>query len=703
MELRRESGVDRLILEGLAETDIAELLGGAGQHDIDAEDRDLARLIYSETNGNAFFVAEVLRHLVESGEVLTHHDRWSFDRPVVELTIPDSVREVVGLRLARLNQDVHDVLKAAAVAGPRLDVVVLAAIHDVSPDELVVTIDEAATAGLVRYEASGLPVFGHALVRSTLYDTLSVARRAHLHRSIGEAIERVHEHTLGDHLADLAYHFAHAPAAADISKAADYAHQAGNRALAQLAYDEASRYYRQALDLLDMSEVPADSLRARLLASLAEAQARSGDAGYHDTMLQAAQLARTVGDIDLFARAALIRSRIGFGSVEADPERVGLLEEALATLPPADSTVRARVLASLAEELAFGRNAESGKLSAEAIAMARRLGDPLVLAHALHSRFYGLIDPATLDEQRAVSAEEADLARRLGDPWLLFLANFDAAGVAFLAADREAIERHLAEVDRLVAELRQPVPRWLASAGRANWETITGDLEAAERYATESLAEGQAAGQPDAFLIFAAQLFTIRLLQGRLDGLDQLVAAVGASTPLPALEPGVALLQLETGRREQARATLEPLASGEFSRIPFDPLRALGLAMCAWVVASLGERTWAHHLEPQLRPYHGLAVFGGAIWWGPVDHYLALLSQTLGRLDEADQRFSAAAAVASRMGSPPWLPRTQVEWADLLELRGGADDCAKADVLRAEAIATAKRLGLNAVEQRAKG
>ena len=223
--------------------------------------------------------------------------------------------------------------------------------------------------------------------------------------------------------------------------------------------------------------------------------------------------------------------------------------------------------------------------------MARRLGDPLVLAHALHSRFYGLIDPATLDEQRAVSAEEADLARRLGDPWLLFLANFDAAGVAFLAADREAIERHLAEVDRLVAELRQPVPRWLASAGRANWETITGDLEAAERYATESLAEGQAAGQPDAFLIFAAQLFTIRLLQGRLDGLDQLVAAVGASTPLPALEPGVALLQLETGRREQARATLEPLASGEFSRIPFDPLR------CPWprhVCVGRGETGGAH-------------------------------------------------------------------------------------------------------------
>jgi class 3 adenylate cyclase len=435
-DLRQETGVDRLIPEGLTEQDIVELIGSAGEHDIDSGRLDLARLIHAETNGNAFFIAEVLQHLKESGEVRRHHDRWSFDRPVGELSIPDSVREVVGRRLARLNDHVRDVLVTAAVAGPRLDVAVLAATHDVSPDELVVTIDEAANAGLVNYESTGLPSFGHALIRSTLYDTLSVARRAQLHRSIGLAIERVHDHTRGDYLADLAYHFAHAPAAADISKAASYAHQAGDRALAQLAHDEASRYYRQALDLLDMSEVPADSLRARLLASLAEAQAQAGDAGYHHTMLQAARVARAVGDIEVFGRAALIRSRIGFGSVEADAERVGLLEEALRTLPPTDSTLRARVLASLAEELAFGDNTQSDRLSAEAVAMARRLSDPLVLAQALHSRFYGLLNPANLEEQRALSAEEAELARRLDDPWLLFLANFDAAGVAFLATGK---------------------------------------------------------------------------------------------------------------------------------------------------------------------------------------------------------------------------------------------------------------------------
>ena len=271
-----------------------------------------------------------------------------------------------------------------------------------------------------------------------------------------------------------------------------------------------------------------------------------------------------------------------------------------------------------------------------------------------------------------------------------------------MGADREALERHMTEIDRLVAGLRQPVPRWLAGTARANLEMITGDLAMAEHHASDSLEDGLAAGQPDAFLIFAAQLFTIRLHQGRLNELDQLVANVVASTPLPTLEPFVALFQLETGRAEEARATMELLASAEFSRIPFDPLRACGLAISAWVVAGLEERTWAQELEPQLLPYRGLAVFGGAIWFGPVDHYLAVLSKTLGRLDEADQRFSAAAAVASRMGSPPWLARIQVERADLLERRGDGNDYDKAAMLRAEALATARRVGLTSIETRAR-
>ena len=160
-------------------------------------------------------------------------------------------------------------------------------------------------------------------------------------------------------------------------------------------------------------------------------------------------------------------------------------------------------------------------------------------------------------------------------------------------------------------------------------------------------------------------------------------------------------MQLETGRPEEARATLEPLASADFSGLPNDPLRPLAFAASAWVAASVGERAWAQVLERLLLPFHGLAAHAGAVWWGPVDRYLALLAGVLGRLDEADQRFATAAALASKMGSPPWHARIQVEWADLLGQRAQADDYDKATMLRAEALATAKRLGLTSVELRA--
>jgi class 3 adenylate cyclase len=92
-DLRRETGVYRMTLQGLSERDVVTLLGNTGHHDVGAQDRDLAKIIHAETDGNAFFVAEVLRNLVESGEMLRHDDGWTFDRPMGELSIPESVRE----------------------------------------------------------------------------------------------------------------------------------------------------------------------------------------------------------------------------------------------------------------------------------------------------------------------------------------------------------------------------------------------------------------------------------------------------------------------------------------------------------------------------------------------------------------------------------------------------------------------------------
>ena len=337
-DLRREAGIARLPLSGLTEQDIAELLANTARQDPGLDGDHLASVIHAETDGNAFFVAEVLRDLVESGKVLGRNDRRSLESPPGELSIPESVREVVGRRLGRLGTQVNQVLELAAVAGLQLDVAVLAAAHDVAPDELLVALDDAATAGLVRYGSIGRHRFAHALVRTTVYDGLPLARRVRLHRRIAEAIERVHSQRLDEHLSELAYHFAQATVGGDVARAVDYSTRAGDRAMAQLAHDEAANYYRQALDLLDAAEAPTDSRRAGLLVALAEAQARAGDRFHRHTIREAAEVARALGDSDRLVDAALVRSRIDFGVVDVegvDDERVALLEEALATAPSA--------------------------------------------------------------------------------------------------------------------------------------------------------------------------------------------------------------------------------------------------------------------------------------------------------------------------------------------------------------------------------
>ena len=705
-DLRREAGIARLPLSGLTEQDIAELLANTAQQDPGLDGDHLARVIHAETDGNAFFAAEVLRDLVESGKVLGHNDRGVLDRLLGELSIPESVREVVGRRLGRLGAHVNSVLELAAVAGVQLDVSVLAAAHDVAADELLVALDDAETAGLVRYGSIGRHRFAHALVRTTIYDGLPLARRVRLHRRIAEAIERVHSHRLDEHLSELAHHFAQATVGGDVSRAVDYSARAGDRALAQLAHDEAARYYRQALDLLDADEAPADSRRARLLVALAEAQARAGDRAHRQTIREAAELARALGASDRLMDAALVRSRIDFGIVEVegvDDERVALLEEALATAPERDTATRARLLATLAGDLGPRDATRAERLSANAVAMARRLGDPAVLAYALHARFYGLEDPETRGERRVVLAEQAELARRLGDPLHLFWANIHAFTVALEEVNPEAIAVHLAESERLAAELNQPALRWLAGTGRVTWDTLTGSLEAAERLVTQQLAAGQAIEQSDAFYTFATQLFTLRLLQGRAGELADLVESVAASwSGIPGIvEPSIALLQVESGRADEARATLEPLAARGFTELAHGSARLLALAASAWVAAALGERAWAQTLESLLRPDLGLGVEVGWAWLGPVDRYMALLKGTLDRLDEADQHFAAAEELSNRMGAMPWLARTQIEWAEMLEQRGLVGDKDEAATLRTDALATAKRLGLTAIEQRA--
>ncbi len=223
-DLRREPGVERLALRGLDPDGVASFLEAAGGQALDEPGQVLAAAIAQETEGNPFFVGEVLSHLVESGALYVEDGRWTSNRTIEEMGIPEGVRDVIGRRLSRLSDLTNDVLTRASVIGQVIELAVLVAVCDEDEDAVLDALEEAVGAGLVRESDE---VFGHrfahALVRTTLYEELPTVRRVRLHARVGEAIETVHAARLDERAADLAHHFAEAAAGGGVERAIGYA------------------------------------------------------------------------------------------------------------------------------------------------------------------------------------------------------------------------------------------------------------------------------------------------------------------------------------------------------------------------------------------------------------------------------------------------------------------------------------------------
>jgi tetratricopeptide (TPR) repeat protein/predicted Ser/Thr protein kinase len=260
-DLRRDEGVHRIGLRGLDEGHVEELITyWIGRN----SPSPLTRAVAENTEGNPFFIGEVLRHLSETG-ALTRFDQPQGPAGGKELGVPEGVREVIGRRLARLSEPCNRVLGLAAVVGREFNLPVLQALSDLPEDRLLDVLDEALAARLVQEVAgvAGRYTFTHALVRETLYAEPTTARRARLHRQVAETIERLAPPG-EEPLADLAYHYSQAASAADAERAITYAVRAAERAAAAFALEEAARFYNLALQALDLRPSDAAARERRL-------------------------------------------------------------------------------------------------------------------------------------------------------------------------------------------------------------------------------------------------------------------------------------------------------------------------------------------------------------------------------------------------------------------------------------------------------
>jgi class 3 adenylate cyclase len=284
-ELVRQPATARLSLSGLDKAEVARCISAIAGAEPAA---DLVAALHQQTEGNPFFVGEVVRLLVSEERLNV--------AGLLTAGVPQGVREVIGRRLNRLSDGALQLLTVASVQGREFDLDVVGHAANLSAEEVLGWVEEAINARLV-VEADGGQDgrcrFAHTLVRDTLHEELSITRRKLVHRRVGEALAALRVGELDEHLAELAYHFFRAASPGAAGPALDYAVRAGRRALALLAYEQAVSHYEQALQALQL-EAPTDlEQRCELLLALGQSQRRAGGRRQaRQTLLQAADLAR---------------------------------------------------------------------------------------------------------------------------------------------------------------------------------------------------------------------------------------------------------------------------------------------------------------------------------------------------------------------------------------------------------------------------
>jgi len=697
-DLHREHGGDRIKLTGLESADVLALIEALAGHELDERGRELAREITRETAGNPFFAGELIRHLTESGTIVHEQgERWRVVGEVAELGLPQSVREVTGRRVERLGPDARTALSVAAVIGRDFDLSLLLQVVDLPETQLLDLLDDAVAASLLQ-ESSGQAgrfTFTHALVEHTLCADLGRTRRALLHRKIAQALEQQCGDQPGERLGELAAHWAASVGGVDSAKAAHYARRAGERALQQLAPDEAVRWYRQALDLHQQDQDGDHRERCELLLGLGEAQRQIGDPQSRGTLLNAAELASEVGDTDRLCRAVLANGRgwTRFGAL--DSERVHALETAERALAR-DDPRRAQVLAVLAGELHHAVEPERCRaLAGEAIAIARAAADPAALAHTLNSTLWTIWVPATLPERQLLVEELLELAPSVDDPRLSFWAATRSAMIGLETGERSRIESGLIAMRSLSSAVAQPSLAYMLLLLEFGLALIDGDLQASRERAVEAHELGAAAGEPGAAMTFTAHLFHIDHLEGRsCEYVDGTLRLKGGSDGHAGWRAGTALALIEDDRSDEAR---ERALVEDFSNIPLDQSWLASIFAWAEICSRLHLVERADELYRLLTPFSGRFSTQAGVMYGSIDVALGALAATLGRHDEAERHFAAAGEIEERLGAPLLLAHTQASWARALVDRGRPEDCDRVGSMLEWAEQSAVRLNAQGI------
>lgn len=255
--LNRERLSTEIQLGPLSRTDLSKAAETIFNRPLKVDFRDS---LYGFTEGNPFFLEEILKSLVTKGDIFFAGGKWDW-KPISDLSVPRSISDMVQQRVEKLSSRAHQVLTLAAVSGQRFDFSVLRKVMGINETELLQAIKELVSNQFVGEESADHFIFRHALTREAVYSSLLGLEKRRLHRSIAEAIESIESHS-ERRVEDLAYHW---HTAQDWIKSLEYSRVAGEKAMRLYSPRAAIEHFTRALDAGSHIDLPpqADILRMR--------------------------------------------------------------------------------------------------------------------------------------------------------------------------------------------------------------------------------------------------------------------------------------------------------------------------------------------------------------------------------------------------------------------------------------------------------
>ena len=636
-DLLRLPGTSELHLDGL-DVDAVQSLAAAAGAEIDATE------LCERTAGNALFVTELLR--APGGS-----------------TMPTTVSSLLSQRIELLPPDTSKVLAVGALAGPSFPPALVeeALTRELPAAEVLDGLEAAEALGLLQETAEGDYRFTHALIRDALVDGISAARASRVHADLAVSGER-----LGIPAADIAHHHLSSRDRRHLADAARWSVEAANQAFAAAAFEDAVAVLERALAAVGRDHAASATLLCEL--GVLQRRLRVYDAA-RPLLVEAAELADRNDDAETLASAALALTGSYMGGDVDAAAGAPFLDAAERRLEPADSPLRARVLAAQAV-VSRGDDEAAHQLVLEAEAMAVRLGDRATLGYVTQGVW------TTKLRMLPYSAEDAlRYAPVLRERCAASGVTEVIVTAPILGIHECALRGDLTALAGVADESEARGRRYNLNSAQANAQLARGVIALVGGRPDDAEARwGEAmglAGQ-DAFTqgLALSQMVWLRRHQGRLEELA------------PMFEPG-ALPRTGDPFRDVLLDAHAAMALAELGRdgadkrllAAIDQLPPSGGGWAAVFVLSVAAATArsqqaADRLIPLLEPWRGLqAYLVHASWFGPADGLLADLYRVAGEPARALDLYDAAFVQVGDADAPTWRARLHVgRWHALTDL-----------------------------------